>query len=318
MTVAFFGQLEKKMVEMAGGKGASLNDMVAAGFPVPEGYVVCADTFRELIKEKKLFPKISALLEKTDLDSPSGLENCSGQIKQMIMEAEMPAVLREEIIKAYKLLCREAGVLPVAVRSSSTAEDLDDASFAGQQETFLYVIGEDELIRKVKGCWASLYNSRAIFYRRGKGFSEENVSIAVVVQRMIDSEKAGVMFTVNPITKQKDSVVIEAVWGLGEGAVSGLVTPDSYVVRKNSFEMEMEYISTKEIMIVRSDSKGGVQEKTVPPDLENAKVLTGEEIRTLVEYGQKLEDYFGKPQDVEWAVEDGKVYLLQSRPVTTL
>ena len=193
----------------------------------------------------------------------------------------------------------------MAVRSSSTAEDLAEASFAGQQETFLYVSNEQDMIDKVKECWASLYNARAIFYRREKGFAEKDVRIAVVIQRMIDAEKAGVMFTVNPVTKDDGLVIIEAVWGLGESAVSGLVTPDSYTVRKDTFEVEREYISIKEVMIVESDSKRGVQEKRVPPGQMGKKVLTNQEIRTLVEYGIKLEVCFGSPQDVEWAVKRG-------------
>ncbi|MFZ5634017.1 MAG: PEP/pyruvate-binding domain-containing protein [Bacillota bacterium] len=318
MSVVPFGRLERKMIALAGGKGASLNDMVAAGFPVPEGYVVCADSFREFIGAGNLLPGILSLIEKTDFDNPVELENTSERIKRMITETGLPAGLREEIGRHYRLICREGGELPVAVRSSSTAEDLDDASFAGQQETFLYVIGEGELVEKVVACWASLYNSRAIFYRRQKGFKEESVSIAVVVQRMINSEKAGVMFTVDPINKNRDAAVIEAVWGLGEGSVSGLVTPDNYMVRKNTLAIEMEYISTKELMVVQSDNKRGVQEKPVPPEMEERRILTGGEIRTLVLYGQKLEEYFGKPQDVEWAIEKDKVYLLQSRPITTL
>jgi pyruvate,water dikinase len=178
------------------------------------------------------------------------------------------------------------------------------------------VIDEEEVVSRVKECWASIYNARAIFYRQQKGFGSGDVDIAVVIQRMIDAEKAGVMFTLNPITKDEGSTVIEAVWGLGEGAVSGRVTPDSYIVRKDTLELKQEFISVKEVMVVRSNSKRGVQEKSVSLDQMEKRVLSSQEMRTLVEYGNKLEKCFGAPQDIEWAIEKGRFYLLQSRPVT--
>ncbi|MHB1653577.1 MAG: PEP/pyruvate-binding domain-containing protein [Desulfitobacteriaceae bacterium] len=318
MTVKVFGQLDKKVLELAGGKGANLNDMVSAGFPVPEGYVICSDVFSEFIRQEGLFAEISTLIEQTNKDDGKALELTSTQIQEKILKASAAPGTKEQIIQAYRQLCQGNEELPVAVRSSSTAEDLEDASFAGQQETFLYVIGEEELLQKVKECWASLYNSRAIFYRSQKGFSEQQISIAVVVQRMINSEKAGVMFTVNPINKKSNSVVIEAVWGQGEAAVSGVVTPDSYIVSKDSFTIENEFIPIKESIIVQSESKRGVQEKQLPPEKAAQRVLEEGEIHTLVDYGKKLEQYFEKPQDVEWAIEGDEVYILQSRPVTTL
>ncbi|MBZ4688596.1 MAG: ppsA [Clostridiales bacterium] len=318
MSVVSFGQLTRGNLELAGGKGASLNDMVSAGFPVPEGYVVCSDAFNEFREKNKLVPEILDLIEKTDLDDSAQLEETSQKIKNLILNASIPGSAKQEIITKYQELSSDQSDFAVAVRSSSTAEDLDDASFAGQQETFLYVIGEEELVQKVKECWASLYNSRAIFYRQEKGFSEKEVSIAVVVQRMINSEKAGVMFTVNPMTKQHDSAIIEAVWGLGEGAVSGLVTPDSYLVNKKTLEIEMEYVADKEVMIVQSVQNRGVVERPVPSELVSKRILTDEEIKSLVRYGIKSEEFFEKPQDLEWAIEGSTVYILQSRAITTI
>ncbi len=318
MSVITFGQLEKKMLELAGGKGANLNDMVGAGFPVPEGYVICADAFNEFMRQEGLLAKISELMNQTNMEDNKALDKVSAQIQEEILKAPVPNEMKEEISESYRKLGHGDREFAVAVRSSSTAEDLDDASFAGQQETFLYVIGEEELLAKVKECWASLYNSRAIFYRAQKGFNEEEISIAVVVQRMVNSEKAGVMFTVNPITKKDNSVVIEAVWGLGEAAVSGAVTPDSYSVLKDLLTVESEFISTKEWIIVQSSSKKGVEEKELPPEKAAQRVLSDEEIRMLVNYGERLEQYFGKPQDVEWAIEGETLYILQSRPITTL
>jgi len=256
------------------------------------------------------------MIETIDHDDFDSIESISENIRKLIIDTPIPPELEKDIINYYNTL---GGVgLAVAVRSSSTAEDLDDASFAGQQETFLYVLGKDDLIEKIKCCWASLYNGRAIFYRKQKGFNEREVSIAVVVQQMVNSEKAGVMFTVNPITKDRNHALIEGAWGLGEGVVSGEVTPDSYTVDKSTHNVLEEYISEKEMMIVRNISSRGVEEKEVPEDKKCARVLTEDEIKQLTEMSVNLEKFFGKPQDIEWAIEKNKLYLLQSRPITTL
>ena len=207
---------------------------------------------------------------------------------------------------------------PVAVRSSGTAEDLDDASFAGQQETFLFVIGNDDVVKYIKECWASLYNDRAIFYRREKHFDERSISIAVVVQCMVNAQKAGVMFTSNPITNDYDTVVLEAAWGLGEAIVSGIVTPDNLWINKHTGEVTTEYISEKETMVVRLNERGGTKEVPVPEDQREAPVLTDEERNQLVDLANKIEAFYKKPEDIEWAIVDGQVYLLQSRPITTM
>lgn len=224
--------------------------------------------------------------------------------------------MAEDIVRHYMQI--GSGREPVAVRSSGTAEDLDDASFAGQQETFLFVIGNDDVVKFIKECWASLYNDRAIFYRREKRFDERSISIAVVVQRMVSAQKAGVMFTSNPITNDYNTVVLEAAWGLGEAIVSGIVTPDNLWIDKKTGEVTTEYISEKETMVVRLSERGGTKEEPVPEELREAPVLTDAERNRLVDLARKIEDFYKKPEDIEWAIIDGEVFLLQSRPITTM
>lgn len=315
--ISWFNELEDKdLLQCAGGKGASLCRMSCFNMPVPEGFIVSAQVFTEFMERCGLWDKVYEILDREiDYTDNTSLNKASKEIRDMIEKQKMPEDIRAAILDYYIELGNNAAV---AVRSSGTAEDLDDASFAGQQETFLYVIGEDDVVRYIQMCWASLYNDRAIFYRNAKGFDERSISIAVVVQRMVNSEKAGVMFSVNPINKDPDVAVIEAAWGLGEGVVQGIITPDNYCINKNTYEMVNEYISEKEVMVVRHSEKGGVKEVEVEAHLREAVVLTPEEIRMLVDMAKKVEQYYKKPQDLEWAIENGKCYLLQSRPITTL
>ncbi len=314
--VAWFNEIpEHELAIKAGGKGASLCRMHRNGYPVPEGFIVCSDMFDIFLAGNSLKSRINEKLALIDCDDSDGLSNISQEIRDMIVSAPMPADLRGLLLEHYCLL---GDRVPVAVRSSGTAEDLADASFAGQQETFLYVIGEDEVIQYVKECWASLYNDRAIFYRRCKHFDEDSISIAVVVQRMVNSEKAGVLFSANPITNDRSNVMIEAAWGLGEGVVQGIVTPDNYVIMKDTYAVTMECVSEKEVMVVRLCEKGGVKEAEVPEHLRLAPVLTQSERKALVDMAVKVESFYKAPQDLEWAIEDGRLYLLQSRPITTI
>ena len=235
----------------------------------------------------------------------------------MIESTPMPKEVEEEIKQAYRKLCEEAGEeVFVAVRSSATAEDLPGASFAGQQETYLNVRGEDEVVEKVKKCWSSLYTPRAIYYRVQKGFRHEDVSIAVVVQKMVNSEKSGVMFTSHPVTGDKIAI-IEAIFGLGEAIVSGMVTPDHYEYDRVQRKITVVKIAEKKFMLTR-----GEDGKTVKVELDEekskARVLSDDEIEELVKLGEIIEDHYGTPQDVEWAIEKGKIYIVQSRPITTI
>jgi len=323
--VKWFDELSKDDVTVAGGKGANLAEMANAGFPVPEGFVVIKDAYDKFLEENKLKEKIFEILKKTNIKDTAELTKAAEKIQNLILSASMPKDIEKEIREAYRKLCKvKKGIIIageeheefVAVRSSATAEDLPTASFAGQQKTLLNVKGEDDVVNAVKECWASLFTPRAIFYREEKGFKHEEVSIAVVVQRMINADKAGVMFTVNPATSDKSKIVIEGAYGLGEAVVSGQVTPDTYVVNKETLEIEEREISTQEWMITRKGEKTVRVE--VPEDIRSKQKLDDSEIVELARYGKKIEEHYNFPQDIEWAVEGDKIYILQSRPVTTL
>lgn len=314
--IAWFHELPDENLKLvAGGKGASLCRMFQNGFPVPEGFICCAEMFSAFMEVNHLWDAVYAKLDAIDWDSGESLETTGEAIRSMIVNAPMPEEQEKLLLSYYAAL---GDNVPVAVRSSGTAEDLDDASFAGQQETYLYVIGPDEVVQFVKACWASLYNDCAIFYRRQKKFDEREISIAVVVMRMVNSEKSGVIFSANPINKSREACMIEAAWGLGEAVVQGIVNPDNYVVKKADYAYELRYVAEKEVMVIRADERGGSKEVPVPQELKNAPVLSDAEVYTLVELAKQMETFYGKPQDLEWAFEGGRVYLLQSRPITTL
>lgn len=315
--LAWFHEIpDEELGTGAGGKGASLCRMSRAGLPVPQGFIVRSEMFNAFMERSGLWEMVFEKLETIDFSSDASLTAVAADIRRRIIDTPVPQDMAEDIVRFYTSI--GDGSAPVAVRSSGTAEDLDDASFAGQQETFLFVIGCDDVVRFIKECWASLYNDRAIFYRREKGFDERAISIAVVVQNMVSAQKAGVMFTSNPITNDHDTVVLEAAWGLGEAIVSGIVTPDNLWISKSTGEVVTEYISEKETMVVRLSERGGTKEIPVPPELREAPVLTDGERDELVALARKIEDFYQKPEDIEWAIVDGQVYLLQSRPITTM
>ena len=315
--LAWFNEIpDEELGKAAGGKGASLCRMSRAGLAVPTGFIVRSDTFNTFMEVNHLWEYVFEKLESIDYSSNASLTKVSAEIRQHIIDNKVPDDMAEEIVSFYKGI--GSGREPVAVRSSGTAEDLDDASFAGQQETFLFVLGNDDVIKFIKECWASLYNDRAIFYRREKKFNERDISIAVVVQQMVNAEKADVMFTSNPITRDYDQVLLEAAWGLGEAVVSGIVTPDNLTIDKKTGEVVSEYISEKETMVVRLSERGGTQEIPVPDDKREEPVLTDDERNALVELARRIEAFYKKPEDIEWAITGGQVYLLQARPITTM
>ncbi|ADP76928.1 phosphoenolpyruvate synthase [Methanothermus fervidus DSM 2088] len=315
--VAFFDEITKDDLELAGGKGANLGEMSKAGIPVPPGFIVTAESYRKFIEETGLDSKIRTLLEDVDVNNTAELQKVSKEIKDSIMSVEMPEHIKTLIIESYNALCQQVGEdeVYVAVRSSATAEDLPEASFAGQQETYLNVKGAKNVVHNVQKCWASLFEARAIFYREQNNIDHFKVSIAVVVQKMVDAEKSGVMFTAHPSTGE-DVMVIEASWGLGEGVVSGAVIPDTIVVDKKTGEILDYKVSKKKVMFVREN--GGTVKKKVPKELQNERVLDDKEIEELMKIGNKIQEHYGFPQDIEWAIENGNVYILQSRPITTL
>ncbi|WP_456472232.1 phosphoenolpyruvate synthase [Methanocaldococcus sp.] len=317
--IAWLDELSNKDVDLAGGKGASLGEMWNAKLPVPPAFVVTSEAYRYFIKETGLMDKIKELLKDLDVNDTERLEETSKKIRGLIESKEMPDELKIAIIEAYNKLGEMVGEEEpeVAVRSSATAEDLPDASFAGQQETFLNVKGAENVVKYVKKCFSSLFTPRAIFYRETKGFDHFKVALAAVVQKLVNAEKAGVMFTVNPISQNYDELVIEAAWGLGEGVVSGAVSPDTYIVDKKTLKIKDKHIAKKEKMFVK-DEKGEVKVVDVPDDMKEKQVLDDEEIKELAKIGIRIEEHYKRPMDVEWAIEKGRIYMLQARPITTL
>ena len=318
MNVLWFEDLSKDDVGIVGGKGANLGEMVNAEMPVPPGFVVTSEAYSRFLKETDIYSEIMAILNKTDVNNSSGLQKASAELRKLINTAETPESIKKDILENYKKLSDSGGDALVAVRSSATAEDLPTASFAGQQDTFLNIEGNEALLERVKDCWSSLFTPRAIFYRAHQGFDHSKVLIAVVVQEMVNAEKSGVMFTVHPATGEEDKVVIEAGWGLGEGIVSGTVTPDHYVVNKSNSDLLDSEITRKDVMFVRDKKSGDTVQKKTPEKLATAQVLTGKEIKDVAVLGKLIEDHYNFPQDIEWAIEGKNTYLLQSRPITVL
>ncbi|WP_256684707.1 pyruvate, water dikinase [Halococcus qingdaonensis] len=313
MAVLWLDEVGKDDIDAVGGKGASLGELAGAGLPVPPAFVVTAGTYRSFIEETGIDDDLFDAVD-VDPDDSSALAAATAEAEDLILGTEMPEELREEILDNYGSL--DDGDAFVAVRSSATAEDLPDASFAGQQETFLNITGDD-LVQRVKECWASLFTQRAIYYREQQGFDHRNVDIAVVVQRMVDAEKSGVMFTSHPSTGAPE-LIVEAAWGLGEAVVAGEVSPDNYVVDRDSHELDSVTVADKKTMCVKESETGETTMVDVPNEKREAQVLDEDELDSLVEIGEQVEEHYGEPQDVEWAIFEGDVYMLQSRPITTI
>ena len=326
--IAWFEQIDKNSLSLAGGKGANLGELVKIKMPVPPGFVITTKAFDKFIELNAIKNQIQELIENCDVDNTEQLLETSKKIKSLILSQDFPVGMRTELIDAYRELSfTEEIITPkaieliaagrdyalVAVRSSAQAEDLPGASFAGQQATFLNVKGVKDYLESVKKCWASLYEPRAIFYRAKQGIKHS--SIAVVVQRMVSSDASGVMFTINPVTGENE-IVIEATWGLGESLVSGEVEPDFYRVSKDGRILEKK-IGKKEKMRVRDLATDRTVVLPVAEKKVNAQVLSDEEILKLAEYGIAIEKHYGKPQDIEFAIEKGRIFIVQARAVTT-
>ena len=314
--VVEFKEVDKEDVGLVGGKGANLGEMTQAGFPIPPGFIVTAPAYFKVIDLNELRPKIKTILSGLDHHHSVRLNAASQKIKQLILRAKLPDDLAMMIIKAYLKLGRGDLNTLVAVRSSATAEDLPGASFAGQQETYLNIKGEANLVQAVRHCWASLFEPRAIFYRAEKGFDHFKVGIAVPVQKMVQSQVSGIMFTINPLTNDKNQLVIEAVYGLGEMIVQGAYTPDHYLVQKQTYKILQKQVNLQLKQLVRSAR--GNQETKIKKTWINQAKLTDGQIVALAKLGQSVQDHYFFPQDLEWALEQGKFYLVQSRPVTTI
>ena len=329
--VKWFSELNKNSGSIAGGKGANLGEIFNAKIPVPEGFVVTAQAYDYFIEKSALKERISNLLLGIDYENTKKLDEITAKIRDMIINAEFPKEMKSEILESYEhLSSRDYEVdsgsaldilnvsfepIFVAVRSSATTEDLAEASFAGQQESFLNVKGKESLIEHIKKCFASLFTSRATYYRNKQGFKDVKASLAVVVQRMINSEKSGVMFSKDPSYKN-DNIIIEAVWGLGEGIVSGQITPDRYIVSKELKILDKN-IEDKKIAIKRTSS-GETKIVELREERSKYSTLKEHEIIKLADFANRLEEHYGKPQDIEFAIENDEIYIVQTRPITTM
>jgi len=312
MLVAWLSAVSASDVNIVGGKAASLGELSSHNLPIPTGFTVTADAYRHFIESTEIADELFDAVD-IDIEDSRALAEAERRARQLILEAPWPDETRSEILSAFKDLGSDS---IVAVRSSATAEDLPDASFAGQQETFLNV-SESDLLDRIKRCWASLFTQRAIYYREEQGFAHHDVDIAVVVQRMVDADKSGVMFTSHPSTGE-NQMTVEAAWGLGEAVVSGAVSPDHYTYDRQDDTVESVAVSTKKTMHVKDPKTGETLEKSVPAEKRNERVLSDVEVDSLSDIGELVEDHYGQPQDVEWAINDGEIYLLQSRPITTI
>lgn len=312
--ILWLEEIKKEDIVSVGGKGASLGEMTAIGLPVPKAFVVTAQAFRRFLVETGIEETLFRKMDLLDVDDSDALESAAREAHDLILSVEMPETIRENTIDAYHRMGEEAEI--VAVRSSATAEDLPDASFAGQQETFLNIRGDDDLLEAVQHCWASLYGARAIYYRAKQGFDDRSVNIAVVVQQLIPSEKSGVLFTSHPVTGEP-LTIIEASWGLGEAVVSGSVSPDKYVFDLRLERIVDRLIAEKQIAIV-PDGEKGTKVIELSGEQRNGPTLSDKEVARLAMLGKIAEDHYGIPQDIEWAIVGDDILILQSRPITTI
>ncbi|MFA5878151.1 MAG: PEP/pyruvate-binding domain-containing protein [Candidatus Staskawiczbacteria bacterium] len=306
-----FKNISKRDVGIAGGKGASLGEMIQSKIPVPPGFVILSGAFEKFLKETDVGVEIDAMWDRLNIKSTDNLEENSALIREIILKKKFPAGLAKEILKDFDKL----GSRYVAVRSSATAEDSKSDAWAGQLDSYLYVTKKN-LLESVQKCWASLFTPRAMFYRVERKLTKNKVSVAVVVQKMVNSEVSGVCFTVHPVTRDKDQMIIEAGWGLGEAIVQGIITPDSYVIEKSTFNLIDLNVNTQEKQIVRA--KKLTEEKAVPNDKRESQKLSEKQIQELASICLGIEKHYGFPCDIEWALEKSKFYITQSRPITTL
>jgi pyruvate,water dikinase len=316
--IKWFQDLTKGDVAIVGGKGANLGEMTRANFPVPPGFCITADAYWYFLEHNFLINVMDQILKSTDINDNTMLQSAAERIQELIMDGKIPEDLKKEILDSYHQLNRQEGSEQfVAVRSSATAEDLPEASFAGQQRTYLNVKGDEAILKSVKGCWASLFEARAIFYRVQNNFDHMKVKLSAVIQKMVNSEKAGVMFTVDPVSQDPNIITIEGAYGLGEVVVSGSVTPDTYRIDKKTLRIISKDVARQTWMTIKGP-KGDNVDVDVPLQLQAQQKLTDEEILGFARIGRDIENHYNFPQDTEWAIEKGKLYMVQSRPITTL
>ena len=318
VNVLWFKEIHYEDVNLVGGKGANLGEMYNLGIPVPNGYVITSTAYYQFIKDNDLKTKIKDILKTTDVDQPDQLLNASRKIKSIIKNSPMSNSLALEIMKSYKKLSGYAGLVnsPVAVRSSATAEDSADASFAGQQETFLNVVGESNVVKRVRDCWASLFTPRSIFYREKKKYDHFKVGVAVPVQKQVQSDVSGIMFTINPVSNNKKEIIIETIWGLGEYIVQGVVTPDQIIFDKSTWQILSKTHVSQDVQLIKSENE--TKKVKVPKTKIKKEKINEEQALKLAKIGQKLHNHYGKAQDIEFAIEKNQIYIVQTRPITTI
>ncbi len=318
-----FEKLDKNSLPIVGGKNASLGEMIKAAIRVPPGFAVTTDSYLLFITDAGIKTRIIDRVSDLDPEDVTALNKASADVQELIKKTPMPDAVSQAIKDGYSRLCEKCAVesLPVAVRSSATAEDLPTASFAGQQDTYLWIQGADQVIRKVQNCWASLYTPRAIAYRIKNDFPHDKVLISVGVQKMVNSKAAGVMFTLNPTDGDISKVLIEGSWGLGETVVSGSVNPDKFVVDKVMLEINERTVSTKHIECVYDLERGEVVNADVEENMQCTCCLADDEIKALVRAAKNIENHYGRPMDIEWAIDKDipfpkNMFIVQARPET--
>jgi len=318
-----FEDIDKSYIQQVGGKNANLGEMIRAGIRVPPGFAVTTESYLEFISRSGIGGEIFKLFSDLNTDDMQALSRAAKEAQDLIRNASMPDDIKRAVEQAYSRLCKKSNLkeTPVAVRSSATAEDLPTASFAGQQDTYLWIEGKDRIIDRVQKCWASLFTARAISYRVRNRFPHEKVLISVGVQKMVNAKAAGVMFTLNPTNGDPSKVVIEGSWGLGETVVSGSVTPDKFVVDKVIMEISDKTISRKHIECVYDPQKCETIDRDVNPDLQTQCCMEDQEIKQLVIMGKQIEGHYARPMDIEWAIDKDipfpeNVCIVQARPET--
>jgi len=314
----WFKDIHFSDVDLVGGKGANLGEMYNLGIPVPNGFCVTAKAYFEFINTNNLAPQIKKILAATDVDQPDQLLAASKKIHQLIHKSPVPEEMAQEIMRMYKKLSNWGGLknVPVAVRTSATAEDSADASFAGQGETYLNVIGESNVVNRVRDCWASLFTPRSLFYQVKKHYDNFKIGVAVPIQKLVYSDISGICFTVNPISNNKNQIIIETIWGLGEYIVQGKVTPDQVVVDKNDWSIVSSNTVHQNIELLRGPDE--TTQIDVPKSRQDKQKINPAMALKIARLAQKLHDHYRKPQDIEFAIENNILYFVQTRPITTV
>jgi len=311
------GQVDAGSLALVGGKGANLGELVAAGVPVPAAFCVTTAAYRRFLADNRLFEPVAGILATIDYENPSDVEARASSIRALLLDAPVPADVANEIGAAYRTLEARLGAgVHVSVRSSATAEDLPGTSFAGQQDTYLHISGAGNVVESVRRCWASLWTGRAVAYRHNQGFAHEAVLLAVVVQEMFPSEVSGVLFTANPVTSNPGEFFVNTSWGLGEAVVSGQVNPDQFILTKGSLTVSDRQISDKLVMTVPDASGQGSAAVPVPEERRRVQSLSDDLLQELCRIGQRIEDHYGFPQDIEWGYANGRFAILQAREIT--